>query len=449
MNKDIGKTDKNARMCAFKILYRIERDAAFSNIAVKEGLQKSGLGDADKRLVTTIVYGCVKYRRYLDYIISQYSSVKLKKLSLNVLLLLRMGVYQIMKLERVPDSAAVDECVKLAGKLAYRSKAFVNAVLRRAAAQKDAVKLPEDEAVRLAVKYSYPDELVKMWIGELGTEFTEQLLAAGNENPSVTVRVNRLKTDADGLIAELGREGVQANRTDAEDILVLGGGDIGALRSYRSGMFTPQGIGSYLACMALKPKSGDTVIDLCAAPGGKSTHIAELMQNSGRIYSFDIHAHKIELINQNAKRLGIDIISASKADTSEYMSEFAESADAVLADVPCSGLGIIRKKPDIKWGFDTAKQKELSDIQYKILSAGGRYVKRGGTLVYSTCTISRSENLGAVERFLDANKDFYLCSMSENLPERYRKESAEKGYVQFYPNVDKIDGFFICKMKRK
>lgn len=449
MNGSSVKKQKNARMCAFDILYKTENDKAFSNIALKEGLRGSGLAEADRRLVTTIVYGCVKYRRYLDYIISRYSSVRLKKLSLNVLLILRMGIYQIMKLDRVPDSAAVDESVKLAAKKAYRSKAFVNAVLRAAASGKDTLVLPKDKNERLCVEYSYPDELAEMWIDEFGYGFAEELMAAGNESPSVTVRVNRLKTDSFALTETLAAENVKSQRTDAENMLTVGGSDIGALKSYRGGLFTPQGMGSYFACMALGPKSGDTVIDLCAAPGGKSTHIAELMKNEGKIYSFDVHEHKIELIKSNAKRLGIDIIEAHTADSSVYMKEFDSAADAVLADVPCSGLGIIRKKPDIKWGFDINLQKQLSQLQYEILSAGARYVKHGGTLVYSTCTVSHTENIDVVKRFLESNGEFCMCPFDEILPGKYKKDGAKSGYVQFYPNVDGIDGFFICKMKRK
>ena len=442
-------TNNNARMCAYKILYKIEKDDAFSNIALKEGLGTSVLNAADRRLVTTIVYGCVKYRRYLDYVISRFSSVKIKKLSTNVLLILRMGIYQIIKLDRVPDSAAVNESVKLASKLAYRSKGFINALLRKVSAEKSRIDLPVDLCERLGVEYSYPDELVKMWLDDYGEAFCEELMRASNESAPLTVRVNTLKTDEDALIKRLCDDGIRAKKTNIKNMLILDGNDIASLDSYREGLFTPQGIGSYLACMALGVSCGDVAVDLCAAPGGKSTHMAELMNNSGIIHSFDIHEHRTALIENSAGRLGIDIIKAQVADSSVCMNKHIQSADAVLADVPCSGLGIIRKKPDIKWSFDKDELEELARLQYAILCTGAKYVKVGATLVYSTCTISKTENMGVVERFLKENDNFTLCSIDDIVPKEYKKPSAKQGYVEFYPNIDGIDGFFICKMKRK
>ncbi len=445
----MGDMNMSARMCAFKILYKIECENAFSNIALKEGLCGSALCDADRRLVSTIVYGSVKYKKFLDYVISQFSSVKLKKLSTKVLLILRMGIYQIIKLERVPDSAAVNESVKLAGKLAYRSKGFVNALLRKVSQNKNEIKLPDDKIERLATLYSYPNELVKMWADEYGYDFTHSLLKCGNENAPFTIRVNTLKISEDELVELLKEEQVQASKTDIENILVLTGGDVSSLDSFREGLFSVQGIGSYFASMVLSPKSGDVVMDLCAAPGGKSTHMAEIMKNKGAIYSFDIHKHRVELIKNSAARLGIDIINAKAADSAVCMKQYVRSADAVLADVPCSGLGIIRKKPDIKWSFDISKTDELCTLQYNILCAGSEYVKDGGVLVYSTCTISKDENIGVVNKFLKEHKDFSLCPIENVLPEKYEKQSLKEGYIEFYPNIDGIDGFFICKMKRE
>lgn len=438
----------SARECALKTLFKIEQDGAYSNIALKDTLRGSTLAPADKGLVTTLVYGCVRYRRYLDSIIAQFSSVKLKKLSLPVLLLLRLGAYQIMKLDRVPDRAAVDECVKLAGRYAYRSKGFVNAVLRKISAQKGAVRLPEGME-RLGVLYSYPDEIVNMWASAYGEAFTEQLLAVGNESAPLTVRINALKTEKTTLIKRLLDEGVKVEELCADGMLTLGGADVSALPSYREGLYTPQGIGSYLAGCALAPKPGDTVMDLCAAPGGKSTHLAELMGDRGKVYSFDLHQHKLALIGENAVRLGITGIEPAQADASVPMERFFGCADAVLADVPCSGLGIIRKKPDIKWGFDAAAQAGLAELQYRILSAAGRYVKPGGTLVYSTCTIAELENQSVVERFLRENGAFRLDSLEPFLPDGLQKPSAKDGFVQFFPHIDGIDGFFICRMIRK
>lgn len=439
----------NSRMCAYRILHKIEYEGTFSNLALRDGLRNAGLSAADKRLVTTIVYGCVKHKRYLDYVIAKFSSVKLKKLSDSVLLLLRMGAYQILMLERVPDSAAVNETVKLATKLCYKSKAFINAILRKISSSGGAIELPKDKIEELGIRFSYPNEIVKMWFDELGEDMTARLLAAGNERAPLTVRTNTLKTTSAEIAERLQNEGIEAKRL-AENMLALeGAADIAATDAYKKGLFTPQGIGSYLTGSVLAPQSGQTVLDLCAAPGGKSTHLAELMNNEGKIFSFDLHEHKTELIAAGARRLGIDIITTQARDSAVLDEEFFESADAVLADVPCSGLGIIHKKPDIKWGFDAAAQNELAQLQYKILETGSKYVRRGGVLVYSTCTISQKENLDNTKRFLKEHDDFELCGFEEVLPDFCKKESAKRGYVQFYPTDEGMDGFFICKMKRK
>lgn len=438
--------NSNARMCAYKILYKIENDNAFSNIAIKEGIAPD-MADADRRLCVSIVYGCVKYKRLLDAYIAEFSSVKIKKLSLNVLLLLRIGAYQIFMLERVPDSAAVNECVKLATKLCYRSKGFINALLRKISSNKDEL-LKKDFPI--AVKYSYPDELADMWTERYGRDEAERLMRAGNENPKTTVRVNTLKTDCDTLIKNFAKKGIKAVKIDGCDMLTLENtGRVDSIEEYKNGLFTPQGICSYIAGKALGAKSGQTVIDLCAAPGAKSTHIAEMMKNEGRILSFDIHEHKTVLIDANAKRLGIDIIKSCAGDSSKVIETLKESADAILADVVCSGLGIIHKKPDIRYSFDKNKLKELSELQLKILTAGAAYVKIGGTLLYSTCTISDEENMGVIDRFLKEHNNFLLCSLTQALPEKYICESAKKGYIQFYPDKDGTDGFFICKMERR
>ena len=443
------KVKMSARACAYKILYKIENENSFSNMALKEGLFGCELQGADRRLVASIVYGCVKYKRYLDYIIAQFSNVKIKKLSSNVLILLRMGAYQIVKLDRVPDSAAVNESVKLAQKYAYRSKGLINAVLRKVSDQKDNIKMPDDLKERLKVECSFPDAIADMLVQEHGLENAGELMRALNENAPLTVRVNTLKTDMQKLKQILLEEGITAKECDVDNMLMLEGvSDIATLDSYKDGLFTPQGIGSYFASYILSPKKGECVIDVCAAPGGKSTHIAEIMENDGVIHSFDIHTHRARLIENSAKRLGIDIIKTKVADSSQFMSEYDNMADCVLADVVCSGLGVIRKKPDIKWSFDIDKLGELTDLQYKILSSASRYVKKGGSLVYSTCTITKQENMDVIEQFLKENTEFALCPFDEILPKKYVKPSAKEGYIQFYPHTDGVDGFFICKMKR-
>lgn len=430
-------------MTAYRILYEVYANGAYPNIEIKKHLL-SDISDADKRLLVNIVYGCVQNSIYLDYIISRFSSVKLKKISQNVLLILRMGIYQIFMLDRVPDSAAVDECVKIAGKAAYKSKGFVNAVLRNAARNKNNVSLPQSKEEYASVRYSFPPELCSE-LSECFGEDAEDIMKALSMPPPISARVNTLKCDKEALTALLENKSVYLKDGMLSNSVILKGSDIASLSEYSDGLFTCQGEASMIAVRALGVKEGMTVIDACAAPGGKSTYIAEIMKNKGKIYSFDIYDHKAELIKKNAKRLGIDIIEARVKDSSVFDKEFENAADAVLVDAPCSGIGIAAKKPDIKFSYSKEKSEELSKLQLKILTANSKYVKKGGTLVYSTCTLLPRENEEVCRKFLENNKDFEACA-PDYLPPCIKRESP---FVTLLPGKDNTDGFFICKMKKK
>ena len=438
----------NPRIIALKTLYEIEKNDAYSNIALKKALANPQIKPQDKAFIANLVYGSVKYKLRLDYIIAKFSDVKLKKLSDFVLLILRMGVYQLVFMDKVPTSAAVDESVKLANKYAVRSKGLINAVLRKIAAEKDNISYPRDRAEYMSVYYSYPRELVDMWIGELGADACEQLLISMNTPPPITVRVNTRKTSCGECMSAILECGAKAEPGIVEDSLVISGGDIANVRGYVEGHFTPQGLSSMLAARVLAPQDSALAMDVCAAPGGKSTHIAQLM-NSGEVVAFDIFEHKIELINQNAQRMGFDNIHAAVHDASVADERYIGKADKVLVDAPCSGLGIIRKKADIKWGFGREKIDELSKMQLAILTASAEYVKPSGELVYSTCTISNAENIGVCRAFLERNTDFEPVDITSLLPKVLQKETAKDGYIQIYPHVDNMDGFFIFKMRRK
>lgn len=439
----------DARFAAYKVLHAAQTDGAYVNLAIAEVLGSMQMSPADKALASAIAYGCVKYRLYLDYVIAKFSSVKLKKLSAPVLVLLRIGVFQILKFDRVPDSAAVDECVRLAGKLAYRSKGFINGVLRSVVREKEKLTLPKDATERMSILYSFPKELTEHLIGLYGIKRTEALLAAFCEPPKMHVRVNTLKTSVAAVREALTQAGIAVTDGAYDDALVLSGTDITALEAYKNGEITAQGAGSMCAVRALNAKKGDTVLDLCAAPGGKSIYIAQRAQDDLNLKSFDIHTHKIDLILQTAARMGIKSITAAQADASVCKSEFEETADAVLVDAPCSGLGIIGKKPDIKYSWSKEKEDELAALQLKILDAAQSYVKPGGTLVYSTCTIGEKENLSVVRTFLEKHADFEAVDMTDALPCGVQKPTAKEGYVHFFPDTDEMDGFFVCKMKRK
>ncbi len=417
----------SARETALKILYAVEYDGAYPNIALKDALaENKSLSAKDKGLITELVYGIIDKKLTLDYVIGRYSRVKLKKISKYILLILRMGLYQLMFTDKIPESAAVNESVKLAKRYGHGASAgFVNGVLRSFI--RGGVEYPEKGVEYLSVKYSFPIWLCERWVSDFGFEFTEDLLKAFGEDAKITLRPNSMKITAEGLSEKLRENGVEAETSDG--VVICGGFDIASDALYREGFYTPQDKAAMRSAEVLAPRAGETVIDMCAAPGGKTTHMAELMENSGEILAFDIHEHKIRLIEDNAARLGIDIIKASIGDGTVFDPALEGKADKVLCDAPCSGLGVIRRKPDIKW--NKQPESDLPELQRKILENGARYLKRGGEIVYSTCTIEKEENEEVIDAFLSENADF------------------EKLYEKtFYPNTDGTDGFYICKLRK-
>lgn len=430
------------REAAMLVLYKTDKEQAYSNMALKECfLKNKDFSGKDRAFITNLVYGTIKAQISIDYIIGCYSKVKLKKISPYILAILRMGIYQIKFMDKVPDSAAVNESVTLAKRYGHKaSSGFVNGILRNVL--RGEISYPQDQFEALSVKYSYPLWMVKRWCEDFGKEFSESLMDSMNKEPEVSLRVNLLKTTPGELVKNLPYAKISEI---LPDMILSDGFDVGNSEGYKSGLFTPQDISASFSARALNPKSGDKVLDMCAAPGGKTTHLAELMENKGEIIALDIHEHKIKLIEDNAKRLGIDIITAKCADSSEEIPEFIGGFQKVLADVPCSGLGIIRRKPDIKL---KKKEEGIEELQYKILENASRYLASGGELLYSTCTIDKRENEMVIERFLKENVGFQAVDITEILPEILRKPECKKGYVTFYPNVDGIDGFFIAKIKK-
>lgn len=418
----------NVREDALKALYDIEFNGAYSNMAVKNVLsEKKDMSKQDKALFTALVYGVTDKKLTLDYYIRQFSKIRLKKISKYILLILRMGIYQLVFMDKIPQSAAVNESVKLAKRYGHSASAgFVNGVLRSVSGSK--IEYPNEQNEYLSVKYSFPLWLCNRWIEEFGFDFTESMMRAFEENKRITLRPNNLKVTAEELIKMLSDEGIKAEIS--ENAVVTDGFDIEHSRLYREGYFTAQDTAAMMAAEVLAPESGEYVIDMCSAPGGKTTHIAEIMKNKGRISAFDIYEHKAEIIRKNAERLGISIIDVSVWDASVYDEKLKNTADRVLCDVPCSGLGIIGRKPDIKWNRD--EESDITSVQKKILENGAEYLKKGGALVYSTCTVEKSENEDITAAFLNTHKNF------------------EKLYEKtFYPHTDGTDGFYICKMKKQ
>ena len=419
-----------AREAALLALYDIYFNGAYSNLAVKEMLNKCrGMKKNEKALFTNLAYGVVSRYYTTEYIIKEYSSVKVKKLAKYVRIILALGIYQILYMDKVPDSAAVNECVKLSKKYCRKgSDRFINGVLRTVSKEKDNIGYPTDKREYLSVKYSFSLDMIDKLLKFYDYEFAEELMSSLNEPAPIILRPNTLKVTADELVLLLKEQDVECEKSE-ECVVVKKGFDIANNKLFTEGFFSVQDKGAYTASIILSPEENQTVIDMCAAPGGKTTHIAELMKNTGRVISCDIYEHKIRLIENAAKRLGLNNISAVVLNSQVFHSEFENIADRVLCDVPCSGWGIIRRKPDIK--LSHTENEGLHDIQYSILSNAARYVKKGGVIVYSTCTLNKEENEYITDEFIKNNNNF------------------EKVYEKtFYPNIDNSDGFYICRLNR-
>ncbi len=430
-----------ARQIVLDLLIKTEEKGAYSTIVLDSALDKNALSPRDKAFASALFYGVLERKMTLDYIIRAYSKIEYDKIDISAVQLLRMGLYQLLYMESVPDNAAVNETVKLAQQ---KQKGFINALLR--GFLRDGCKIDygslEGEA-RLSVEYSCPKWLVKMWLKRFGEKDTLEILKSSFGRPPLYVKVNTLKCTADELIAELKKDKITARRNkllpDCVEIDKISG--VEACRAYRNGLFHVQDISSQLCCKIVKPIFGETVLDMCAAPGGKSFSMAEAMGNKGEVHSFDLYDGKISMLRDGAKRLGINIITAQVNDAAEY-NENIPMADKVLCDVVCSGLGVIRRKPEIKYKQKAALE-EIPPMQKKILQTASRYVKTGGMLIYSTCTLNYEENEAVVEEFLRENKDFAPVVV----PLDIQGVSAEF-CRNFFPHVTGGDGFFVATMKK-
>lgn len=445
-----------ARETALKALTEIDTKEAYSNLVLKKVLRDASLDGRDKAFVTELVYGTVTWKLTLDWVISRFSKTRLNKLSVWVLQILRLGTYQLLFLDRVPPSAACNTAVDLAKKYAKASSGFVNAILRNISRQKAQIDLQHPQSGSLtsdlSLQYSFPEFLVTDWIKEFGEDFTRQLLKALVERPDFSVRVNTLKTTTQDVMNELSGTGIEAEpgRFLPEALVLHGVTDISQLPAFLDGRLTVQDESSMLVARILDPKPGERVLDVCAAPGGKTTHIAQMMNDQGHITAWDIHEHKTDLIRENAQRLGIHIIDAHKRDAMEITNDETDRYHRVLVDAPCSGTGIIRRKPDIKWQRKQDDIASLVEVQRKILYNAGRAVAPGGILVYSTCSMDVRENEQVIRHFLNAEAGFEPVSLGDILPENLCcKQGTEDGMLRLYPHIDGTDGFFITRLKKK
>ena len=402
------------RLLAYKILNKIERDKAYSNITVDAVLNENEATSAP--FVCAIVYGVLERSITIDYLLSQFLSQPIRKLNPQVLTILRMGAYQIKYMDKVPDSAAVNESVKLSKKVkcAFAS-GLINSVLRKVATVEAVLPETDNKIYDMSIKYSCPESLVEHYIRDYGYIEADKILSSSIGKVPTYLRVNTLKITPEKLILLLEQEGVRAKCVEDREVsLEVISGAAFKTECFKKGYFHAQDLSSQRCIDCLNPREGDIVFDLCAAPGGKSFTIAEKMNNKGEVYSFDLYDHKIKLINDGAKRLGIDIINAQIGDASVFNDKLPK-ADKVLCDVPCAGLGVIRRKPEIKYK-DFAFVDKLCDLQYNILNNASLYVKEKGVLVYSTCSLSKKENEKNCERFLSEHSDFKLEEMVTLIP---------------------------------
>lgn len=441
----------NARLVAFNALLRVNNDNGYSNIILDKALCDSDLDNRDAALAASIFYGVIERRLTLDYIISKYSNVPRNKVLCETMELLRIGIYQIMFMDKIPDSAAVNECVKIAKKKKlFSSVGFINGILRNVSRNKDKIVFPDkkDRVEYLKIKYSCPEWIINLWDNNYGEACTENILKSVMGRPGLTARVNNTHNSVEELILKLEESGVHAKSIDWIDnaIELENTGTISKLKSFNNGDFHIQDLASQFCCSVLSPRQGDLVLDVCSAPGGKTFTIAERMNNTGRVLSFDIYESKVSLIRGGSKRLGLSIIEANMRDAAT--SDFdLPMADRVLCDVPCSGLGIIRRKPEIRYK-EVSTLKELYNIQYEILLNSSRFTKVGGILVYSTCTLNPLENNLVANRFLEENDNYvaYDINLPKNITRIYSEDRDNQ--ITLMPHEHKTDGFFIAAFKR-
>ena len=423
------------RLAATKILFDVAAKGAYSNVALAQTLRAEKFGDLDRKFCTELVYGTVKAGASLDWKISKYLNRPLAKVDEKILAVLRVGMYQIFFLDRVPNSAAVNESVELTKKFCgLGASKFVNGVLRAAVREPHKSDFPTgDDLKSLALRNFHPLWLVKLFAEEFGLDATKKILGFDNTEPPLCLRVNFLKTTREKILDALKKFGVEAEPSTLapEGIICRGHGALDKFQPLRDGLCQVQDESSMTAARLLNPQAGEFVIDCCAAPGGKSTHLAELMKNRGRIVAADIYETKLEHIKANAQRLGIKIIEPLLIDARTIGEKFFNQADKVLVDAPCSGLGVLRRKADLRWKKNPDELNDLPALQEKILSSAAQTLKRGGILVYSTCTIIRRENESVVEKFLAAHENFRPVEMKTLLPQ-----------------VTGTDGFFSARLER-
>jgi len=447
---------KSARAICLDILNWVEEaDTHLDRLLTDSFKRYRHLTPLDRGFLTELTYGVIRWRGKLDWVIRHFSKIPLEKTELEILNILRLGLYQILFLSRTPSSAAVNESAKLAKRIRGKGGAgFVNAVLRSYIREKDEIRYPEiaeDPILHISVSQSHPIWLVQRWVKEMGVEETLKICTFNNQISSLTLRTNTLKMNRKDLIEELKQKELKPFPTTYSKggIVLIDPPPTSELPSLKEGLYIIQDEASQLVTSILDPKPGERILDACAAPGGKTTQMAQAMENQGEIYALDLSKGKLDLVEEMCQRLGIKIVKTIKADAGSPLPiPKGLVFDRVLADVPCSGFGTLRRNPDLKWRRKEEDIQRLSELQFSILSNLSVYVKEGGVLIYSTCTVFHEENEDVVEKFLEGHPEFQLDRIDKVLPEKLQP-FIQKGFFKTFPPRDGMDGFFVAKLVKK
>lgn len=449
MNKQV-----NLREVALDTLMEITEEEAYSHVVLRQVLEKyQYLEKRDRAFISRIVEGTLEHMIQMDYIIEQFSNVPVYNMKPLIRNLLRMSIYQLKYMDSVPDSAVCNEAVKLAQRRGfYNLKGFVNGVLRNISRRMSQIKYPDPKTEPLhylSVKYSFPIWMLSKWVSQFGYEVTERICMDSHLEHPTDVRCNLAAASAEEIRQDMEQEGITVNRHPYLDyaLQISEYNYVNAISAFKKGWIQVQDISSMLVAEIAAPNWGDNCIDVCAAPGGKSLHIAEKLMGSGHVEARDISEYKVQLMQENIERMELINLSAVLKDATIPDPESVQKADIVLADVPCSGLGVIRKKQDIKYKMSEKKQQDLIRLQRKILSVVQNYVKPGGVLIYSTCTIGADENQYNLKWFLE-NYPFKLESIDPYICDELKGKTTAGGYIQLLPGVHKSDGFFMARLRR-
>ncbi len=453
-DKKESRKQLSSREAALKVLKEVEDEGAYVNLVLNRVIARFPLPDPERSLLTELSYGVCQRLNTLDWVLTLYLDQPLQKLTAWIRNILRMGVYQILYLERIPDAAAVDESVKLAYRYGHRGVAgLVNAVLRKISKKKGELPWPSlEESTKeyLSLYYSYPLWMVSRWLDNLGLEEAEAQCAAGNLVPPLTVRVNTLCITKEKLKNILQAEGVKVSEClyAPEGLELKLSGKLAELGSFREGFFQVQGESSMLVAPLLNPQPGEIVLDYCSAPGGKTTHLGILMRNEGTIVATDLYPHRLELVGKAARHQGVNIISTERLDGRQLPVEKRSLFDRVLLDVPCSGLGVVRRKPDLKWTRRPEDIIALAELQFQLLQQAFTALKDGGVLVYSACTTEPEETTAIITKFLQKEPAAQRVMLAPFLPQELKKEEKEEGMLFLSPQKHGLDGFFLAKIRK-